>query len=104
MAIKPDILFLDEPFSALDFSTRLSVSDDVFKIIKETNLTTLMVTHDIGEAISMADKVVVLSNSPAIVKNIYHIDLSNKDLPTINRKNSKFNYYYDLIWNDLNDF
>ncbi len=103
LAIKPDILFLDEPFSALDFSTRLSVSDDVFKIIKETNLTTLMVTHDIGEAISMADKVVVLSNSPAIVKNIYHIDLSNKDLPTINRKNSKFNYYYDLIWNDLND-
>lgn len=104
LAIKPDILFLDEPFSALDFSTRLSVSDDVYRIIKETNVTTIMVTHDIGEAISMADKVIVLSNGPAIVKNVYNIDLDNKDLPTINRKNSKFNYYYDLIWNDLNDF
>lgn len=103
LAIKPDVLFLDEPFSALDFSTRLSVSDDVFKIIKETNLTTLMVTHDISEAISMADKVVVLSKSPAVVKSIYNIELDNKDLPTINRKDSKFNYYYDLIWNDLNN-
>lgn len=62
-----------------------------------------MVTHDIGEAISMADKVIVLSNGPAIVKNVYNIDLDNNDLPTINRKNSKFNYYYDLIWNDLDD-
>lgn len=103
LAIKPDILFLDEPFSALDFSTRLSVSDDVYRIIKETNVTTIMVTHDIGEAISMADKVIVLSNGPAIVKNVYNIDLDNKDFPTINRKNSKFNYYYDLIWNDLDD-
>lgn len=62
-----------------------------------------MVTHDIGEAISMADKVIVLSTGPAIVKNVYNIDLDNNDLPTINRKNSKFNYYYDLIWNDLDD-
>ena len=62
-----------------------------------------MVTHDIGEAISMADKVVVLSKSPAVVKSIYNIELDNKDLPTINRKDSKFNYYYDLIWNDLNN-
>lgn len=104
LAIKPDILFLDEPFSALDFSTRLLVSDDVYKIIKETKVTTIMVTHDIGEAISMADKVVVLSKGPAVVKSIYKIELDNKDLPTINRKDSKFNYYYDLIWNDLNDF
>lgn len=102
LAIKPDILFLDEPFSALDFSTRLTVSDDVYKIIKETGKTTIMVTHDIGEAISMADKVVVLSKGPAIVKNIYNIELDNKNLPTINRKDSKYNYYYDLIWNDLN--
>ena len=103
LAIKPDVLFLDEPFSALDFSTRLLVSDDVYKIIKETKVTTIMVTHDIGEAISMADKVVVLSKSPAVVKSIYNIELDNKDLPTINRKDSKFNYYYDLIWKDLNN-
>ncbi len=103
LAIKPDILFLDEPFSALDFDTRLKVSDDVFKIIKENRKTTLMVTHDIGEAISMADKIIVLSKSPAYIKKIYNIELENKDLPTVNRKDTKFNYYYDLIWKDLSE-
>ncbi len=103
LAIKPDILFLDEPFSALDFDTRLKVSDDVFKIIKENRKTTLMVTHDIGEAISMADKIIVLSKSPAYIKKIYNIELVNKDLPTVNRKDTKFNYYYDLIWKDLSE-
>ncbi len=101
IAIKPDILFLDEPFSALDFSTRLKVSDDVYKIIKKEKKTTIMVTHDIGEAISMADKVIVLSKSPAKVKSVYNIELINKELPTQNRKDEKFNYYYDLIWRDL---
>lgn len=101
LAIKPDILFLDEPFSALDFSTRLKVSDDVYKIIKKEKKTTIMVTHDIGEAISMADKVIVLSKSPAKVKNVYNIELINKELPTQNRKDKNFNYYYDLIWKDL---
>lgn len=103
LAIKPDILFLDEPFSALDFDTRLKVSDDVFKIIKENRKTTLMVTHDIGEAISMANKIIVLSKSPAYIKKIYNIELVNKDLPTVNRKDTKFNYYYDLIWKDLSE-
>lgn len=101
LAIKPDILFLDEPFSALDFSTRLKVSDDVYKIIKKERKTTIMVTHDIGEAISMADKVIVLSKSPAKIKSVYNIELINKELPTSNRKDEKFNYYYDLIWKDL---
>ena len=101
LAIKPDILFLDEPFSALDFSTRLKVSDDVYKIIKKENKTTIMVTHDIGEAISMADKVIVLSKSPAKIKSVYNIELINKELPTSNRKDEKFNYYYDLIWKEL---
>lgn len=103
LAIKPDLLFLDEPFSALDFSTRLKVSDDVYKIIKNTKKTTIMVTHDIGEAISMADKVVVLSKSPAKIKNIYKIELSSDGLPTIKRKDEKYNYYYDLIWKDLDE-
>ncbi len=102
LAIKPDILFLDEAFSALDYSTRLNVSDDVYKIIKDTGKTTIMVTHDISEAISMADKIIVLSKSPAIVKNIYNIELNNKDIPTNNRKDIKFEYYYDLISKDLN--
>lgn len=101
LAIRPDILFLDEPFSALDFSTRLSVSDDVYKIIKENKKTTIMVTHDIGEAVSMAQKVVVLSKSPSVIKNVYKIELDKEGLPTQNRKDSKYNYYYDLIWKDL---
>ena len=102
LAIKPDILFLDEAFSALDYSTRLNVSDDVYKIIKDTGKTTIMVTHDIGEAISMADKVIVLSKGPAKVKIIYKIELDNKDIPTNNRKDKKFEYYYSLISKDLN--
>lgn len=103
LAIQPDILFLDEPFSALDFSTRLNVSDDVYKIIKDTGKTTIMVTHDIGEAISMADKVIVLSKCPSVVKNSYYIELDKKDCPTKNRKDKRFNYYYDLIWKDLDN-
>lgn len=102
LAIKPDILFLDEAFSALDYSTRLSVSDDVYKIIKDTGKTTIMVTHDIGEAISMADKVIVLSKGPAKVKNVYKIELDNKGIPTNNRKDNKYEFYYSLISKDLN--
>lgn len=101
LAIKPDILLLDEPFSALDYQTRITVSDDVFKIIKEEKKTALMVTHDIAEAIAMADKVVVLSNRPATIKNIYEITMENKGLPSENRKNSIFNKYYDAIWKDF---
>ena len=101
LATKPDILLLDEPFSALDYQTRITVSDDVFKIIKEEKKTALMVTHDIAEAIAMADKVVVLSNRPATIKNIYEITMENKGLPSKNRKNSIFNKYYDAIWKDF---
>lgn len=103
LAIKPDILFLDEPFSALDFSTRLSVCDDVYKIIKDTGITTVMVTHDIAESVSVASKVIVLSKGPSIIKNIYNIELDNKDIPTINRKDNKFNYYNEMIWKDLDN-
>ncbi len=104
LAIKPDLLFLDEPFSALDYSTRLSVCDDVYKIIKDTGITTIMVTHDIGEAVSIADKVIVLSKSPSIIKNIYQIELDNKGIPTINRKDNKFNYYSEIISKDLDNY
>lgn len=62
-----------------------------------------MVTHDISEAISMSDKVIVLSKSPSIVKNIYNIDINNELIPTQRRKDTKFNDYYDLIWNELED-
>lgn len=101
LATNPDILLLDEPFSALDYQTRLAVSDDVFKIIKKEKKTTIMITHDIAEAISMADRVVVLSNRPAKVKNIHTITMENKQNPIHNRKQKEFQYYYDKIWKDI---
>ena len=101
LATKPDILLLDEPFSALDSQTRLAVSDDVYKIIKKENKSAIMVTHDISEAISMADKIIVLSKRPSIIKNIYEIKLDNKKNPIENRKDKRFAYYYDLIWKDI---
>ena len=103
LAIKPDILLLDEPFSALDYQTRLKVSNDVYKIIKEENKTVIMVTHDIAEAISMSDRVVVLSKRPCKIKNIYSIELTNKSDPIENRKSKEFAYYYDLLWRDLDE-
>ena len=103
LALKPDILLLDEPFSALDYQTRITVSDDVYKIIREENKTALMVTHDISEAVSIGDKVVVLSNRPSVVKNIYEIKMDNKGLPSENRKNEKFNIWsFDLLFISTN--
>lgn len=101
LATKPDILLLDEPFSALDYQTRLAVSDDIYKILKNEKKTAIMVTHDLAEAISMSDKIIVMSKRPGKIKNIYNINLDNKSLPTNNRKDPKFTYYYDLIWKDI---
>ena len=101
LATKPDILFLDEPFSALDYQTRLAVSDDVYKIIKKENKSAIIVTHDLSEAISMADRVIVLTNRPSKIKNIYEIKLTNKSSPIQNRKAKEFAYYYDKIWKDI---
>ena len=101
LATKPDLLILDEPFSALDYQSRLAVSDDVYKIIKKEKKSAIMVTHDISEAISMADKVIVLSKRPSTIKNIYKINLTNKSNPINNRKTKEFSKYYDLIWKDI---
>ena len=101
LATNPDLLILDEPFSALDYQSRLAVSDDVYKIIKKEKKSAIMVTHDISEAISMADKVIVLSKRPSVIKNIYEIKLSNKSTPINNRKAKEFVTYYDLIWKDI---
>ena len=97
LAINPDILLLDEPFSALDYQTRLAVSDDVWKIIKKEGKTTIMITHDVAEAISMADRVVVLSNRPSRVKKIYNIEMKNKSTTIKNRNLEEFKDYYDKI-------
>lgn len=93
---------LDEPFSALDAQTRLIVSDDVYKIIKKEKKTTIMVTHNISEAVTMANKVIILSERPATIKKQFDIILTNKKTPIHNRKCIEFDTYYDLIWKELN--
>ena len=103
LSVNPDILLLDEPFSALDYQTRLLVSDDVYKIIRNEKKSAILVTHDISEAISMSDKVAVLSTRPATVKNIYNINLrENQDLtPLQTRKIPQFQEYFDKLWKEF---
>lgn len=103
LATKPDLVFLDEPFSALDYQTRLKVSDDIYRIIKNEGITVIMVSHDIAESISLSERIIVLTNRPARVKNIYDINLSNKSNPINNRKAPEFSYYYDMIWKDIDN-
>lgn len=102
LAMKPKILLLDEAFSALDYQTRLMVTKDVYDILKNENMTTLMVTHDISEALSMADKVVVLSHRPTKVKHICQVDFEMEKRDPLNcRKSPKFSEYFDLLWKEL---
>ena len=101
LAVKPDILLLDEATSALDYQSSLVISEDIYKIIKNEGKTLIMVTHDIGLAVSMSDRVIVLSKRPAEVKSIYEIKLDNKSTPINNRKDKLFSKYYEQIWRDL---
>ena len=102
LAIRPNILLLDEAFSALDYQTRLMVTEDVYKILKNENITALMVTHDISEAISMSDRVIVLSHRPATVKKIYDIDFEMENRTPLNcREKPKFSKYFNLMWKEL---
>ena len=104
LAIRPKILLLDEAFSALDYQTRLMVTEDIFKILKAENITALMVTHDISEAISMSDRVIVLSERPAIVKSIHKINFEMENRTPLNcRENPKFSKYFNLMWKELGE-
>lgn len=104
LAIRPNILLLDEAFSALDYQTRLMVTEDIYKILKNENITALMVTHDISEAISMSDRVIVLSHRPAIVKKIYDIDFEMENRTPLNcREKPKFSKYFNLMWKELEE-
>lgn len=103
LATEPNILLLDEPFSALDYQTKITVSNDVFRIIKEEELSTILVTHDISEAISISDEVIVLTNRPASIKKIHSIKF-DKDLnPIERRKTPEFTKYFEEIWSELNE-
>lgn len=103
LAVKPDILLLDEAMSALDYQTRLNISDDIYKIIKNEKKTAIMVTHDLSEAISMSDRIIVLSKRPGKIKKIYNIKLDNPSTPINNRKDKMFSKYFERIWEDLNE-
>ena len=101
---KPKLLLLDEPFAALDYQSRLAISTDIYKLVKENNITTILITHDISEALSLADRIIVLSKRPARVKNTYNINFECENNPISKRKNEKFLEYYEFIGKDLDIF
>lgn len=102
LVIRPKILLLDEAFSALDFQTRLTVTDDVYKILKNEKMTTVMVSHDISESISMSDKIAVLTARPAKVKQIHEMRFEREGLTPLERRNDRmFGQYFNTIWKEL---
>ena len=101
LAVDPDVLLLDEPFSALDYQTRLSVCDDVYKIIRSEKKTALLITHDISEAISVADKIVVLSARPARVLAYHDVSFPETE-PLKRRENKEFSKWFETLWRELN--
>lgn len=102
LAIRPKILLLDEAFSALDYQTRIAVTKDIYDILKNENITTIMVTHDISESISMSDRIVVLTKRPGKIKNIHKIDFDLQKRTPINcRESAKFSKYFDSLWKEL---
>ena len=101
LATGPDLLLLDEAFSALDYQTRLTVTDDVYRILKRERVTTLMVTHDIPESISMGDRVLILSARPARVRELLSLDFGPGRAPLACRTHPRFGAYFDNIWKEL---
>lgn len=102
LAVKPKILLLDEAFSALDYQTRIMVTNYIYSILRKENITSIMVTHDISEAISMSDRVLVLSKRPGTIKDIHKIDFEIDNRTPINcRENPKFSDYFNTLWKEL---
>ncbi|MGN1314274.1 MAG: ABC transporter ATP-binding protein [Lachnospiraceae bacterium] len=104
LALNPEVLLLDEPFSALDYQTRLSVSGDIGKIIRENQKTALLVTHNLSEAISLADRILVLTKRPAKIKNQMEISLTLRDTSPLGYRSApEFSGYFNTLWEDLWD-
>lgn len=101
LALNPKLLLLDEPFSALDYQTRLSVQNDIHSIIKSENKTAILVTHDISEAISMSDKIIVLTKRPGTIKKIIELKFDKNTTPLERRENILFNEYFKTLWEEL---
>lgn len=101
LAAEPDVLLLDEPFSALDYQTRLNVCDDVYRIIKSEKKTAVLITHDISEAVSVADEAIVLSRRPATLVAEYALPFG-EETPLKRRENPAFSLWFERLWKDLN--
>ena len=102
LAVKPKILLLDEAFSALDYQTRIMVTNDIYSILRKEKITAIIVTHDISEAISMSDRVLVLSKRPGTIKDIHKINFGIENRTPINcRESPKFSQYFNTLWKEL---
>lgn len=104
LVLKPDLLLLDEPFSALDYITRLNLEEEVYNIIKKLKISSMIVTHDISEAIAFSDRIYVLSSRPATIKKEYDLKIlfsSANNSPSAKRKNDKFKDLFAQIVEDL---
>ena len=104
LALSPQLMLLDEPFSALDYQTRLTVSDDVYQILRSQHMCAVLVTHDISEAISFCDQIIVLTKRPASVKKTFdiHLTLEKERTPFEARMAPEFKNYFNEIWGELN--
>ncbi len=103
LVLEPDLLLLDEPFSALDYQTRLTVGDDIGQIIRKEEKSALLVTHDLSEAISLADRVIILSGRPATIRQTIPLIFDLESDTPLNRRNApEFKTYFNLIWKELN--
>lgn len=102
LALEPDLLLLDEPFSALDYQTRLEVCDDISTIIKREQKTAILVTHDLSEAVSVGDRVVILSPRPGRLKSIMALDFGSEYKTPLQRRNApEFSFYFNAVWKEL---
>lgn len=101
LACSPELLLLDEPFSALDYQTRLKACDEMYSIIRGEGKTAILVTHDISEAISMSDRILVFSSRPARIKAEHHVILSRGNTPLERRNSPEFTDYFDAIWKEI---
>jgi NitT/TauT family transport system ATP-binding protein len=102
LALDPELLLLDEPFSALDYQTRLEVSDDIGSIIRQEKKTAILVTHDLSEAISMADRILILSHRPGHIKQYLSVTFPEEYASPLEKRNSReFSHYFNLIWKEL---
>ena len=103
LVLKPELLLLDEPFSALDYQTRLNTANDIGNIIKKEHKTAILVTHDISEAVSLGSQVVVLTRRPATVKRVIPVQFPSGLTPLERRNTPEFKTYFNLIWKELNE-